>query len=101
MPAACCGDTLAWSITSVIPKGAVQSIAEEIPCELTSIVLETLVTMLGAVCVSPKPVACPFSTSMGLTVSTPKNEEIPPADPVEVENVQVWLDGSPTVATRT
>jgi hypothetical protein len=90
---------LAASKASVMPAGGVHVAEDPKEWEVTSIVLATVVVTLGALCVTELEVACPFSTSMGDEVSTPENAASPPADPVEVENVQVWLLGSPTVAT--
>ena len=92
--------SLATSNASVIPAGGVQVAPEANAWAVTSIVLATVVVTLGVACESELAVACPFSTSTRVVVSTPLNELIPPADPVEDENVQVCDADSPTTATR-
>jgi hypothetical protein len=72
-----------------MPPGAVHVREDENVCEVTSIVFATVVMTLGVACAVPLGVVCPFSTSIGLAVSTLKNVWIPPADPVDAENVHV------------
>ena len=49
----------------------------------------TVVVTLGAVCVRDEGVAVPALTSIGVVGSTPENARMPPADPVDVESVQL------------
>jgi len=53
-----------------------------IPWEVTTMVLITVVVTLGVECDSDEGVVWPFSTSMGVVVSTPTNVWMPPAAPV-------------------
>src|SRR5438132_14395973 len=65
----------AWAVESdrsVMPAGGVHVPVPARPNEATSIVLATLVVMLGVEWVAPLEVACPFSTSIGVVVSTPE-----------------------------
>jgi hypothetical protein len=71
-----------------MPVGGVQVAAEAKECEVTIIVLATVVVTSGVAWVRPLAVFCPSSTSIGVVVSTPVNVWIPPAEPVEVLNVQ-------------
>ena len=90
---------LAASNASVMPAGGVQLAHEENAWLVTSIARAVVVVTLGVLCVSETAVFCPFSTSTGDEVSTPLKAEMPPADPVEAEKVQVWLAGSPATVT--
>ena len=49
----------------------------------------TVVVTLGAVWFRDEGVGLPAKTSIGVVGSTPENARIPPADPVDVENVQL------------
>src|SRR6266480_1256078 len=71
-------EPLGRSKDSVIAEGGVQVLDEANACEVTTIVLATVVVRFGVACVRLAGVVCPFSTSIGVAVSTPENACTPP-----------------------
>jgi hypothetical protein len=79
----------ARSTASVIPAGGVHVDAEVMLWLVTTRVLATLVVTLGADCERLDAFAVPALTSTGVTGSTPEKATMPPAEPVDVLNVQL------------
>lgn len=66
---------------------------------VTRISLAAVVVMLGAECDRLLAVFTPFWTSTGVVVLTPLNDRMPPAEPLDELNVQLYVAGSLLPAT--
>ena len=98
-PAELGGGHVALSKPSVMPAGDVHVAEDEKVCAVTSTVFATVVLTLGVGCVSADGVVAPFSTSIGLAVSTPEKLWMPATALVDPESVQEYEPGSTAPAT--
>src|SRR5712691_2746377 len=90
---------LAMSKASVMPVGGVHVADVSKACAVVIIVFATVVVTLGASWVRALGVDRPVSISIGFVVSTPENDWMPPADPVDVPKVQLYGPASLAPAT--